>query len=396
MPPITLLHPGPSTPPPSSLPHVLLVVDQLPHRLGGGERIVLRQAEHLPAFGFRASVLTFAAHPESPALHNPPCPVYLLPLTRTWDLRALRGALALRRFLRRHGICLVETFFESSDIWAGAVTRLLSPARLVWNRRDMGILRSPKHFAAYHRLRNLPHHVFAVSDEVRRYTLATDGVPPHRVSVIPNGLDLAPWQHLAYTPPPPDRPHLVTLGNLRRVKGHDTLLHAFAAILPEFPHATLTIAGGTLEPPFLADLHRIIAQHDMAANVSLPGSIDGLAAQQQLLSNATLFVLPSRSEGFSNAIIEAMAAGLPVVATRVGGNPEAVLDDNSPQETGLLVPPDDPAALTQALLTLLRNPPRLTRMSTNARHRVATLFTTEAMLRATTEVFARLLGSGQS
>ena len=388
---LTLLHPGPSAPPPDTLPHILLVIDQLALRLGGGERIVLRQARHLPAFGYRASILTLSADPASPALHDPPCPVYLLPLTRTWDLNALGAAFALRRFIRRERVRLVETFFESSDIWAGAVTRLLTPARLVWNRRDMGILRSPKHHAAYRRLRRLPHHVFAVSAEVARYTAATDGIPPERISVVPNGLDLAAWQHFAPTPPPPDRPRLVTLGNIRRVKGHDTLLRAFAAVLPHFPEATLEIGGATLEPDFRAELDRIVADHNLSAHVTFAGSIDGLGAQQQFLSGATLFVLPSRSEGFSNAIIEAMAAGLPVVATRVGGNAEAVLDDGAAQETGLLVPPDDIPALTQALLTLLRDPARMARMSTNARHRVGALFTTEAMLRSTTTLFTRLL-----
>ena len=401
--PITLLHPGPDSPPPTALPHILLVVDQLPHRLGGGERIVLRQAQHLPAHGYRASILTFAAHPDSPALINPPCPIYLLPLTRTWDLNALRGALALRRFLRRQHIRLVETFFESSDIWAGTVTRLLSPARLVWNRRDMGILRSPKHFAAYRRLRNLPHHVFVVSDEVRRYTELTDGVPPHRITTVHNGLDLATWQSLTPTPPPRDTPRIVTLGNLRRIKGHDTLLLAFAEVLKQFPQATLEIGGGTLEPNFLAELHHIIDTHHMQSSVHLVGSIDGTPAQQAFLSRATLFVLPSRSEGFSNAIIEAMAAGLPVIATRVGGNAEAVLappaggnaeailTSGTERETGLIIRPDNPAALAAALLTLLHDPARCAAMSHAARTRVATLFTTDAMLRATTAVFDRLL-----
>ena len=391
--PITLLQPGPTPSAPTTLPHILLVVDQLPHRLGGGERIVLRQAQHLPAHGYRASILTFSAHPDSPALQDPPCPIYLLPLTRTWDLNALRGAIALRRFLRREHIRLVETFFESSDLWAGTVSRLLSPARLVWNRRDMGILRTPKHFAAYRRLRNLPHHVFAVSEEVRRYTELTDGVPPHRISTVHNGLDLAPWQQLTPAPPPADSPRIVTLGNLRRIKGHDTLLLAFAEVLKHFPQATLDIGGGTLEPDFLAELHHIIATHQMQASVHLVGSIDGTAAQQAFLARATLFVLPSRSEGFSNAIIEAMAAGLPVIATRVGGNAEAVATSDAATETGLIVPPDNPAALAAALLTLLHDPTRCAAMAVAAHNRVATLFTTEAMLRATTTVFDRLLAA---
>ena len=131
----------------------------------------------------------------------------------------------------------------------------------------------------------------------------------------------------------------------------------------------------------------------MQPSVHLRGSIDGTAAQQAFLARATLFVLPSRSEGFSNAIIEAMAAGLPVIATAVGGNAEAVLTCNtdSQAETGLIIPPDNPAALADALLTLLRDPARMSAMSAAARTRVATLFTTEAMLRSTTAVFDRLL-----
>jgi hypothetical protein len=101
----------------ASLPHVLLVVDQFPRSLGGGERIVLRLAALLPRYGYRASVLTFAVHPESSLLSAPPpCPVYLLPLHKTYDMTALRGAFELARFLDRQQIRIVQTFFESSDI----------------------------------------------------------------------------------------------------------------------------------------------------------------------------------------------------------------------------------------------------------------------------------------
>jgi len=104
----------------SALPHVLLVIDQFTQTLGGGERIALKLAALLPQYGYRASILTFAAHPESPALKSPPCPIYLLPLQRTYDLAALKAAFDLRRFLKQQRIQIVQTFFESSDIWAGS------------------------------------------------------------------------------------------------------------------------------------------------------------------------------------------------------------------------------------------------------------------------------------
>src|SRR5271170_391007 len=100
----------------AALPHVLLVVDQLPKTLGGGERIVLRLAALLPQYGYRVSILTFFAHPESAGLQSPPCSIYLLPIQRTYDLTALRAGLDLRRFLKEQRIQIVPTFFESSDL----------------------------------------------------------------------------------------------------------------------------------------------------------------------------------------------------------------------------------------------------------------------------------------
>ena len=78
-----------------------LVIDQFSQTLGGGERIALKLAALLPQYGYRASILTFSAHAESPALKSPPCPIYLLPLRRTYDLTAHRGAFDLRHFLRQ-------------------------------------------------------------------------------------------------------------------------------------------------------------------------------------------------------------------------------------------------------------------------------------------------------
>src|SRR6185437_10731304 len=117
------------------LPHVLLVVDQFSRNLGGGERIVLKLAALLPQYGYRASILTFSAHPETPALASPPCPIYLLPLQRTYDLNAFKAAFQLRRFLKEQKVQVVQTFFESSDIWAGLVIKTMSNAKLIWSRR---------------------------------------------------------------------------------------------------------------------------------------------------------------------------------------------------------------------------------------------------------------------
>ncbi|MCI0371713.1 MAG: glycosyltransferase, partial [candidate division NC10 bacterium] len=98
------------------------------------------------------------------------------------------------------------------------------------------------------------------------------------------------------------------------------------------------------------------------------------------LHRMALYVQPSIAEGMSNSILEAMACGLPVVATRVGGTPEVVEDGVS----GLLVPPEDPAAMAKALVTLLRDPPRCAAMGDAGRNRVAREFTETEMIRRTT------------
>ncbi len=172
------------------MPHVLLVLDQFPKTLGGGERIVLKLAALLPQYGYRASILTFSVHPESAALKSPPCPIYVLPLQRTYDLTALRAALDFRRFLKQQRIQIVQTFFESSDLWAGFVTKTMSKAKLIWSRRDMGILRTRKHHIAYRLMAGAPDAVFAVSEQVRRHCIEVDRIDSARVQTIYNGLDL--------------------------------------------------------------------------------------------------------------------------------------------------------------------------------------------------------------
>jgi glycosyltransferase involved in cell wall biosynthesis len=368
----------------SDLPHILFVVDQFGKTLGGGERIVLKIAALLPNYGYRASILTFSAHPESAALKSPPCPIYLLPLQRTYDLTALRAALEFRAFLKEHRIQIVHTFFESSDLWAGLVTKTMSKAKLVWARRDMGILRTRKHQVAYRLMAGMPDAVFAVSEQVRQHSIEVDRVDPAHVQTIYNGLNLEDWN----TAPRPAKAQgeflVTTVGNIRRVKGHDVFIKAAAAIVPHFPKVSFSIAGDVLEPGYFTELQDLVQDLNLANHVRFEGGVTNL---RQYLAAADVFVLPSRSEGFSNAIVEAMAASLPVVATNVGGNAEAVNDGIS----GFLVPADDPDALSAAILRLLSDPSQARAMGAAGRSLVAERFTVEAMMNRTASAYSNLL-----
>jgi glycosyltransferase involved in cell wall biosynthesis len=369
------------------LPHILLVVDQFAKVLGGGERIALKLAALLPRYGYRASILTFSAHPESAALQSPPCPIYLLPLKRTYDLAALRAALEFRRFLKQQRIQIVHTFFESSDIWAGFVTKTMSKAKLVWARRDMGILRSRKHHIAYRLMAGAPDEVFAVSEQVRRHAIEVDRIDAARVQTIYNGLNRADWDAASRPAKNPGEFLVTTVGNIRRVKGHDVFIRAAATIVQQFPKVSFSIAGDVLEPDYFRELQTLVQDLDLVNHVRFDGGVTNL---RQHLRAADIFVLPSRSEGFSNAIIEAMAASLPVVATDVGGNAEAVEDGI----TGLLVPPEDPDALSAAVLRLLSDPFQAKAMGAAGRSLVAEKFTTEAMMNQIAGAYRSLLSGG--
>src|SRR5271170_4279147 len=333
----------------SALPHVLLVLDQFPRTLGGGERVVLNLAALLPKYGYRASILTFSVHPECAGLKSPPCPIYVLPLQRTYDLTALRAAFELRQFLKLQQVQIVHTFFESSDLWAGFVTKSMSKAKLIWSRRDMGILRTRKHNIAYRLMAGAPDAVFAVSEQVRRHCIEVDRIDSARVQTIYNGVNLADWNKASRPAKPPGEVVVTTIGNIRRVKGHDILIKAAALIVPRFPKVSFSIAGDVLQADYFLELQTLVRDLDLSDHFHFVGGVTNLSEH---LSMADIFVLPSRSEGFSNAIVEAMAAALPVVATSVGGNAEAVEDG----VTGLLVPSEDPAALSAAITRLLSDP----------------------------------------
>lgn len=166
------------------------------------------------------------------------------------------------------------------------------------------------------------------------------GVASECIVRIPNAVE-----SFALPRAPAAEPLVAALGILHRKKGFDVLLDAFARVRASVPKAKLVIAGDGEERAALA---RRVAELGLDASVSLPGLLRG-DEKAQLLASAWLFVSSARREPFSNANLEALAAGLPLVVTAVGGNREIVGE----RENGLLVPPDDAKALAHALVELL-------------------------------------------
>jgi glycosyltransferase involved in cell wall biosynthesis len=178
------------------------------------------------------------------------------------------------------------------------------------------------------------------------------------------------------------------VGRLRTRKAVAVLVEAFAAVVRQRPQARLVLLGDGEQR---AALEAQIARLGIGAAVDLAGAVPR-AATVEWLRRADVFCLPSTYEGFPLAILEAMAEGLPVVATRVAGVPEAVEDGAS----GLLVPPEDDRALAAALLALLGDAERRRAFGARGRALLAERFAIDAICARHLALFARLSDTGRS
>lgn len=370
-----------------SRPHVLFLIDHLMAR-GGGEGNLLKIVELMPSQLVRCSVATFRIHPE--IRKSVSVPVHVFPLRRTYNLGAIKAAWQLRRLIRREKIDIVQTYFETSDLWGGLVAKL-SGAVFLSSRRDLGILRSAKHRLAYRFLNRITDRVLAVSEEVRRFCIATDRVDPGKISVVYNGVDFS--QVAAASPQASPYAsaewakagHIVTcVANIRRIKGIDVLVRAAQRVCAEIPGAVFLLVGDCSPRPSVEEIRSLVRSLGLENNVKFLNFVENPVP---ILKMSNVFCLLSRSEGFSNALLEAMACGVPPVVTQVGGNPEAIRDG----ENGFLVPPEDDKAAAERILSLLRDPERARRLGEAARATARTQFSAETMIQNLVGLYRELL-----
>lgn len=197
-------------------------------------------------------------------------------------------------------------------------------------------------------------HVIAISESVKRFLVAEYGYPATLVKCIPLGFEGQPLSPVRDDRPPT----IVCVAALRREKGHDVLVRAFRAVKAQVPDARLVlVGGGQLEP----DITRAVQEMGLAGSVQVTGLVADI---WPYLAAADVFALASLSEAYGIAVVEAMAAGLPVVASAVGGIPELV----APGVTGELFPPGDADAMAAHLVALLTSPERRASMGAAARH----------------------------
>jgi glycosyltransferase involved in cell wall biosynthesis len=368
---------------------ILFVIGTLD--IGGAETQLVEMVRSLDA-RFAPSVCCLAASgPLADRLHDAGIPV------TTIGLRSPRAGRGWMRFLPAIGRlpidifrfivhvrtvrpAIIHGFLMHAYVLSAFAGKLTGVPVVVASRRSLSHFKQGRPFMRFfERVTNRwTDRVVANSQAVRQDAIDTEHLPSEKVDVIYNGLDLAPYDRVGAETVQARRrelglgagPVVIVVANLIAYKGHEHFLRAWVEVCRVLPDAVALLVGdGVVRAEREADARAL----GLTASVRFLGFRRDVPA---LLAASDLLVHPSLQEGFCNALLEAMAASRPVVATDVGGNGEAVVNG----ETGLLVPPADPARLAAAILAVLQQPDRGAEWGRAGRRRVSDRFQRSRML----------------
>jgi len=340
---------------------------------GGTQRQTLELARRLNPARFQPEIWVLAAGE------------HLTPLARRHGISVIRlgrrkrvGPAALARLGRRllnQPPDVLMPLTVVPNIWGRVLGRLAQMPLIIGNCRGGGAPREQYEG----RLWPLAHHILCNSQAIQRVLTDSCGVPAARLTTIPNGVDTDYFQPLAA--PAPGPPRILSIARMVPEKDHDTLLAAFYHAAQAYPEAELWLVG---------DGPRLDAVKALARRLLPGGQVKFLPPREDLrplLHQASFLVLSSQTEALPNVVLEAMAAGLPVVATRVGGVPELVESGR----TGWLVNPGDAPGLAAALSQALADSEARQAMGRAGRERAVEHFSLETMARQYEALLDRLL-----
>jgi L-malate glycosyltransferase len=348
--------------------------------LGGSERQLAEIAKALDRSLFEPHVGCFHAEGfRAEELRAAGVPVVQFPVTSFLRPSALTGLLAMGRYLRLRRIQLVHTFDVPLNLFGVPAARLFRVPRVISSHRAHRALTPGLQRRLLRVTDRLVDAIVVNSQSVRRELIATDGVPPELIHLCYNGIDAALFQP---SPRSPVSPIVIgTICALRPEKGLETLLEAFAR-LRRPREAQLVIVGSG---PSLPRLQELAASLALGKRCAFEPATKDVPAW---LHRIDIFVLPSLSEALSNSLMEAMACGCCVVASRVGGNPELVSD----RHTGLLFPASDSQSLAACLDLLLGDPPLRERLAAAGAERMRTEFSLASAASRMGKIYGEVLG----
>jgi len=342
--------------------------------IGGTERQTVELVRRLDMQHFRVHVACF--HKRGALLREMPESVNLevFPVTGFRNPASVRQWFRFASWCRQAEIRLVHTVDMYANLFGLTAAAFAGVPARIGSRRDVNSGDKTRLQRAGQRVAYRTAHAVVANSTACAEHLKGEGVPEECVRLIRNGVDTA-----AFAAPRPRRAlrRIVTVANLRTEKGHDVLVDAAAHVLARYPDAEFHIAGSGPRASLIAAR---VANRGISARFHLLGEC---ADVPRLLADSDIFVLPSHSEGLPNAVMEAMAAGLPVVATRVGGIPELITSG----VTGTIVPPNDPERMAAAVLHLMDHPDRAAALGEEARLRAQNEYGFARMVNSTEQLY---------
>ena len=380
-----------------ALIRVLHVLDSL--QLGGTEWQCLSLARNLDPIRYQNVFVCFnRGGPLVETLRRTGVPSEVIPFPGFRRLAGVKGLVRLSTFMRRNRIHVVQAYGFYSNVPAILAGRMAGVPILIASRRDMGEFLTRHQRLAERGVFRLADRVVVNADAIKAELLIARQVREEKIVVIPTGVDLDRfdqdfWDESGNCQPPWAMKGKVVamVANFRGQKDQTTLLHAAKRILTIDPTVVFVLAGGVFQGSAICESLRQSAEQ-IAEEIGISSSVWFLGAVDPgtipgLLQHVDVSVLASRgNEGIPNAILEAMAAGKPVVATDTGGCREVVQHG----VTGFLVPPGDPAQLADRILRLLRNDRDAARMGKAGRKRAEAQFSLSPMIHRFSSLYSSL------
>lgn len=357
--------------------NILYMIDSL--HIGGTEMQLIQLIKHLDRSRFTPHLCTLRE--SGPLLDILDIPKLSLPLRSFMHPTICRQVVGLAKYVRKHNIHIIQTFFQDPFLLA-ALVRPMSMAKLVGSFRDIGFWRTA---ASTYKMR-FAYPCFtkfiANSQAVKNHFTHVDGIKPGKIQVIYNGIDCEAVCSEDVDSIKKGFPVVGIVANCNRpVKRIDVFIKAAALVNNQWPEAQFIIIGdGHLRP----QLEQLSRDCGLEGSITFAGSVSDPMA---LIRCFDVGVITSETEGFSNAIMEYMACGIPVVATSTGGNPELVLEG----ENGFLVPVGDVELLAERIGALVRDRECNSRISVNNINKIQSEFSIDLMVNKHQNVYTELL-----
>lgn len=339
---------------------ILFMMDHVFLPRGGTEQHLVWLFNNLPPDCFELFFVVFSQLDCSPDMFPIP-PLVLGDVFGNRKYTLLKRFRALVRYLCDNNIDIIHAFTPNDEVFACyaalfARRNLGQSIQVVGQRRNIGYAMGTKHLIMRYFIRGFKINYLANSRAAVEAAFFKEGIPRERLTVIYNPFSRSRWE--AGQVSPISRAELGfdagdfvigSVATIRRIKGYETLIRAARLVVDQHTNVRFLCVGSMYDAEYLRELQALTAELDLVHHVQWYGGIDN---PYRLLANFDLAVLSSYSESFSNSVLEYAAAGLPIVASDVGGMSEIITDG----ENGFLIPPKQPEILAEKIITLIENP----------------------------------------